>query len=282
MYHPETVHNRAARKLLEILLESGHTISIQTKSPSIIGDLELLEEFSRRQAVQVTLTILTTSLRLASKLEYLVPTPQERLDAVGRLADRGIPTGVAITPIIPFLTDDFDELADLIREAKKRGAGWVLFSGFNPLPVQRIGSLPPELATLHRDKESLDKRYREIKAFMIGSLHDENMPMRIPRLNPNPLASGYHNRIIGEHLFNISYYFELLDNLLQAKRYRRAARRISDMDGPIKSVVFKKKLGYIKGINPEIEGVIHDIFTNGGSSLYERLHGTLLTRYHHG
>jgi DNA repair photolyase len=281
LYHPEGVHNEAAGQLLQILLDSGHSISIQTKSSSLLGDLELLEEFSRRRAVQITLTVLTPNPELASRLEGLAPSPGERLDVVGRLVDRGIPTGVAITPIIPFLTDGFDELEDLVREAGKRGAGWVLFSGFNPPSARRIASIP-ELASLHLDRELLDKRYREIKAFMIGLLHDAGMPMRIPRLNPNPLASGYHNSLIGEHLFNISYYFELLDNPLQAKRYRRAAHRISDLEYPLKSVVFKKKLGYIKGINPEIEGVILDILSKGSSSFCDELLDALLTRHHHG
>jgi DNA polymerase/3'-5' exonuclease PolX len=66
-----------------------------------------------------------------------------------------------------------------------------------------------------------------------------------------------------------------MDNDIEALRYRRAAYRIDDMEQPIKSIVFKKKLGYIKGINPEIERVIEEILSSGSSSLYMRLKESL-------
>ena len=50
-------------------------------------------------------------------------------------------------------------------------------------------------------------------------------------------------------------------------RFRRAAHRINDMDTSIKSIVFRKKLGYIKGINPEIEKVIEEIIMKGSCAL---------------
>ena len=71
---------------------------------------------------------------------------------------------------------------------------------------------------------------------------------------------------------------ELLENSLQSLRYRRAALRIDGLEGSLKSIVFRKKLGYIKGINPEIERTVEEIIMDGTCSLFAKLKETLSTR----
>jgi hypothetical protein len=39
------------------------------------------------------------------------------------------------------------------------------------------------------------------------------------------------------------------------------------MGSSIKSIVFRKKLGYIRGINPEIEKIVEEIITRGSCAL---------------
>jgi hypothetical protein len=124
---------------------------------------------------------------------------------------------------------------------------------------------------LHNEEESLSMRYREIKRFMIDLLRGEGISLRIPRPNPGPPDQRFHRRSVSEYLFNISYYHELLENHVESARFRRAAHQINDLRSSIKSIVFRKKLGYIRGINPEIEKVIEDIVVNGRCALCENL-----------
>lgn len=282
VYHPDPAHNRVTRSVLDILWSRGHSISIQTKSVTILHDLNLLERFTKRKAVQVTFTILTCDSRLASKLEGCAPSPGERLAALRVLTKKGIAAGVAVTPIIPFLTDDREALTHLIREAKRSGASWVLFSGLNLLPSLFQQPYMRDITPLYSDEARLNRRYREIKHFMVSLLHEEGLPMRIPRLNPDPADPRHLPRTVSEYLFNISYLYELLENTLQSKRYWRAAHQINELEGSLKSIVFKKKLGYIKGINPEIERVIGETVMDGSPQLYETLYRNLMARASNG
>ena len=275
LYHPEPEHNRAARSVLEILLGRNHQVTIQTKSTNIERDLDLLKQFASTASLRVIFTLLTLDSRIAGQIEGHAPSPEERLKTLGMLSEADIPAGIAITPIIPSLTDDLQELTKLIREAKRRGARWVLFSGFTPVSTFLDKPALHKVKTFCDDQEALAQRNREIKRFMIDLLREEEMPIRIPRPNPGPPDQHYHARIVSEQLFNISYYYELLESPIESARFRRAAHQINDMESSIKSIVFRKKLGYIKGINPEIEKVIEEIIMKGScvlsTSLKEKL-----------
>jgi hypothetical protein len=267
LYHPDQEHNRAARSVLEILLSRQHPLTIQTKSTHIRHDLDILKQFAAASSLRVTFTLPTRDAGISREIEGRAPSPDERLETLGMLTDAGIPAGIAISPIIPALTDGRQDLSRLVREAKKRGARWVLFSGF--IPVSSLLEKPgmQEVKAICSDDETMNRRNREIKCFMIDLLNQEDMPIRIPRPCPGPPDQRYHRRVVSEQLFNISYYHELLENQVDAARYKRAAHRINDLESSIKSIVFRKKLGYIKGINPEIEKVIEEIIMQGSCSL---------------
>ena len=281
LYHPDPEHNRAARSVLEILLGRQHPVTIQTKSTYIQQDLDILKQFKAASSLRVTFTLPTRDARISREIEGRAPSPEERLETLGMLAEAGIPTGIAISPIIPALTDDRQGLSILVRDAKKRGAGWVLFSGF--IPVSSLLEKPGmhEVKAICSDEKSMNRRNREIKRFMIDLLEAEDMPIRIPRPCPGPPDQRYHRRVVSEQLFNISYYHELLENPVEAARYKRAAHRINDLEASIKSIVFRKKLGYIKGINPEIEKVIEEIIMQGNCTLSARLKENLSIPNHH-
>jgi len=267
LYHPTPEHNRATRSVLEILLGRNHQVTIQTKSTHIKNDLDLLKQFASPSSLRVTFTLLTPDSTIAWQIEGHAPSPEERLETLGLLSEADIPAGIAITPIIPSLTDNRQELTKLVHEAKRRGARWVLFSGFTPVSsfLERPGM--HKVKTVCDDQEFMVQRNSEIKRFMINLLREEGLPLRIPRPNPGPPDQRYHARIVSEQLFNISYYHELLESPVEAARFRRAAHRINDMESSIKSIVFRKKLGYIRGINPEIEKVIEEIIMKGSCAL---------------
>lgn len=270
IYHPDPVQNETATEILEILSKHGYTVNIMTKSPCVLQDAGILEKLALNNSIRVTFTILTLSPELSRSLEGTSPPPYKRLEALSELNGRGIPCGVAITPVIPSVNDDKDGLASLVEEAYGAGAGWVLFSGFNPVQDFFLGDRWPDAARIHNDDEELQNRYRRVRNHLVRLIHERGLKMRIPRM----IKPGDTSAQIGECLFNISHLFELLENPVQSTRYRRAASRIEQTRN-VKSIVFRKKLGYIKGINPEIERVIEEILYTGKSGLYDRLHERL-------
>ncbi len=271
IYHPDSQQNISLSNILELLNKRGYPVNILTKSDKILSNCDELKKFSEKARLRVTFTILTLDDELSTKLEGRAPKPSERLETLRMLRKADIPAGVAITPIIPHINDDETSLSKLVRESKRMGASWVLFSGFNPNASFLEYPLFNKLSSIYTDEEKLNKRYKKIKSFMVKILKEENLPIRIPRITLGLSSKKYYSHSISEYLFNISYLHELLGHELEMKRYRRVAYDINNMNMPLKSLAAKKKLGYIKGVNPEIEKVIEEVVYSGVSNFYTYL-----------
>jgi DNA repair photolyase len=108
------------RGVIGVLSDAGNPFSILTKSTLILRDLDLLVEASKRTAVRCNLSIGSLDEDVWKKTEPKTPPPRRRIEAVKRLNEAGIPTGVLIAPIIPGWSDDpatLEELAEACLEA---------------------------------------------------------------------------------------------------------------------------------------------------------------------
>ena len=139
-YQPIEREWRITRQILEVLLECGHPVSIVTKSALIERDLDLLAQLARDNLVQVYLSVTTLDAALARKLEPRAASPCRRLQAMERLNAAGVPCGVLVAPVIPFLTDA--ELENVLQAAHQHGAR---SAGYTLL------RLPYELKDLFKD-----------------------------------------------------------------------------------------------------------------------------------
>jgi DNA repair photolyase len=119
-YQPIEREWKITRQILEVLAECKHPLSIVTKSALIERDLDLLAQLSRDNLVQVFISITTLDAELARKLEPRASSPRSRLQAIERLNEAGVPCGVMVAPVIPFLTDA--ELEHVLQAAHGHGA----------------------------------------------------------------------------------------------------------------------------------------------------------------
>jgi DNA repair photolyase len=119
-YQPLERQHKIMRQILEVLVETGHPVSIVTKSALIERDLDILAEMAAQGLASVYLSITTLDRSLARSLEPRAATPQRRLEALARCRDAGIPTGVMVAPLIPVLTDH--ELENIVTAAHAAGA----------------------------------------------------------------------------------------------------------------------------------------------------------------
>lgn len=115
-YQPVEATYKLTRKSLEILLQYGFKVSVQTKSPLVTRDLDLLSRYRGR--VDVGFTITTLKKEVASQIEPRAPPPKERARALRVLSDSGIKTWVFYGPIIPGLNDDDVTIDDLLQLAR--------------------------------------------------------------------------------------------------------------------------------------------------------------------
>jgi len=138
-YQPIESEWRVTRGVIEVLAETGHPLTITTKSDRVVRDLDLLAPMAARSLAAVCMSVTSLDPRVASTIEPRAPTPARRLKAVRALADAGVPVYVSIAPVIPAITDH--EIERLIAAAADAGARQAFF-----IPVR----LPHEVAPLFR------------------------------------------------------------------------------------------------------------------------------------
>lgn len=119
-YQPLEREYKLTRRLLEVLLEYRHPVSIITKNALILRDIDLLSELAKYHLVHVYITVTTLREEVRRILEPRTAAGARRIEVIRRLREAGIPTGVMVAPIIPGLTDD--EILPILKAAGTAGA----------------------------------------------------------------------------------------------------------------------------------------------------------------
>ena len=126
-YQPIEREYQITRMCLEILSKQDWPITIQTKSPLVLRDLDLLMKFSE---LEVGLTITTADENIRKIFEPESPTIRERIDALEKLYSAGLKTYAMIAPLLPgaeelaaLLSDKVDHV--LIDRMNYHYADWV-------------------------------------------------------------------------------------------------------------------------------------------------------------
>jgi DNA repair photolyase len=119
-YQPVERHLQLTRQCLEVFLRYRNPTSIVTKNALVVRDLDILQEMAEHNIVHVMMSVTSLDPDLIRRMEPRTTTPSRRLEAVERLASRGIPVGVNAAPVIPGLTDE--EIPAILKAAADHGA----------------------------------------------------------------------------------------------------------------------------------------------------------------
>lgn len=200
-YQPLERRFRLTRACLEVLAEFRNPAVIITKNILVLRDLDILRRMADLHIVQVLVSVTTLDHDLAQKMEPRTSLPQQRLEAVARLAASGIPVGVLMAPVIPGLTDA--EIPAVLKASAQAGACSAGFAALRlPLSVKPV--FLSWLETHYPEKAArVIARVREIRG---GSMNE----------------SGFGSRMRGEGEYA----------LMTAKTFRLFARRYG-LDGAI-------------------------------------------------
>lgn len=126
-YQPIEREFRITRQILEVLAECEHPVGIATKSSMVERDLDLLAPMAQQRLAHVFVSITTLDHEIARRLEPRATAPQRRLQTIKTLSEAGVPCGVLVAPVIPFLTDSaVEKVLETAREAGATMAGYVL------------------------------------------------------------------------------------------------------------------------------------------------------------
>jgi DNA repair photolyase len=139
-YQPVERELRITRRVIQVLHDHGHPFAAITKSSLIERDLDLLVPMAVRHQVMVAITVTTLDADIARTLEPRAATPSRRLRTIRTLTEAGIPVGVSIAPVIPFVTEpDMERVLEACAEAGATSASYIVLR------------LPWEVAPLFKD-----------------------------------------------------------------------------------------------------------------------------------
>jgi DNA repair photolyase len=124
-------------RALQVIARYRFPVHIVTKSDLVLKDLHTLREINQVYAA-VSFTITTTDDELGKKLEPGAPRVSQRLRAMQVLAENGILTGVTMMPVLPFIEDNEENVAQIVTLAHASGASYIIpWFGMSMLDRQR-------------------------------------------------------------------------------------------------------------------------------------------------
>ena len=165
------------RKCLEIIYRYGFGVAVQTKSDRILRDIDLLDAINQRARCVVQITLTTWDSKLCGIIEPNVCNTQRRVEVLGEMRKRGIPTVVWLTPVLPFINDTAENVKAILEAcARVQVRGIICFDMGLTL---REGDREYYYAALDRFFPGLKEKY--IRTF--GNAYEVPSPDRVQLMN---------------------------------------------------------------------------------------------------
>ena len=125
-YNPMEKTLRLTQQAFQLLNRYGFGVDFTTKSALCARDTGLLVDIAARAPVNARMTITCADDGLCRLIEPHVSVSSERFEAIRRMSEAGLYTGVWLNPMLPFLTDSEENLTSVLRMAAQAGAKYVV------------------------------------------------------------------------------------------------------------------------------------------------------------
>jgi len=177
---------KLTRQCLQILADFGYKgkIGIQTKSPLIIRDIDILKKLKK---VAVGFTITTLNDKVSQFLEVKAPPVSSRLKGLKKLHQGGISTYAFIGPILPYFTNEEKKINHLLDKLQAVGVKEVWFEHINLSPKIKgrlykfLGKKSPDLISEFEKADT--KKYRKrLEQIIKKCLKGRNLKMGLGRV----------------------------------------------------------------------------------------------------
>jgi DNA repair photolyase len=97
-YQPLQKRYELTKKCLQILLRHGWPVTVQTKSPLVLRDTDILKS---KDKLEVGFSVSTANEKIRNLFEPKAPPIEERIRALGQLHEAGIRTFAMVAPLLP-------------------------------------------------------------------------------------------------------------------------------------------------------------------------------------
>lgn len=123
-YIPLEKELKLTRRCLEIINRYGFGITVQTKSASVMRDIDLFTKINDKSKAVLQMTLTTADESLCRIIEPNVSVTKERFETLKAFHENGIPSVVWFSPFLPFINDTKENIDGLLKyciDAKVRG-----------------------------------------------------------------------------------------------------------------------------------------------------------------
>ena len=181
-YQPAEECYQLMPAILKLLIKYKTPAIISTKSDLILRDYDLIDELSRITYINVAATITTMDENVRKKLEPGGCDSRKRFDMLKAFRKTNASIGLHVMPIVPYLTDTYENIESLCSYAKDADVHYMLpgtlylrgqtknvFFDF----IQRdYPSLYNDIRTLYKTG-STGKEYKDKLYKMVNSLRNQ-------------------------------------------------------------------------------------------------------------
>jgi len=154
-------------------------VSIITKGALILRDLDLLTELAEQGLCSVRISLTTLSNDLKRRMQPRTAAPATPLKMIEQLASAGIPTGIILGPVIPFINDqEIEAILEAAASAGATRASWIMLR----LPLE-LDELFQEWLQRHFPQrvEHVMNRIRDLRG---GKSYDSAFGRRMTGIGP--------------------------------------------------------------------------------------------------
>lgn len=123
-YIPLEKELKLTRRCLEIINRYGFGVTVQTKSASVMRDIDLFTKINDKSKAVLQMTLTTADESLCRIIEPNVSVTKERFETLKAFHENGIPSVVWFSPFLPFINDTKENIDGLLKyciDAKIRG-----------------------------------------------------------------------------------------------------------------------------------------------------------------
>ncbi|MFX0146858.1 MAG: radical SAM protein [Candidatus Hodarchaeota archaeon] len=263
-YQPAEKEVQNTRKILKVLAKYKFPVNIATKSRLITRDIDILKQIAQDTWCTIGFSITTTNEELAKFLEPYSSSPYERFKAIHDIKQMapGIQIGTYFIPIIPYLEDDDTNLEDVIKQSKKAGAEFLLFSPgltlrdaqaqffINKLKNSKYSGAVKPILELYKGKMHPPIDYvRKCHQKLYKLCQDYGLAIRVNRWIPNDYRKW--NYKISELLLNKEY----IDNVKTGKtneNMKWAGLYLNNEQNSIINLYRRGELSRLKNFSKEV------------------------------
>lgn len=154
-YQPLERDLKLTRSLIKELLDFHQPrLVIQTRSPIVVRDIDLFQQF---KAIQVNMTITTDSERVRKVFEPLCPSNNIRLKAIQEVNSSGVNTCVTITPLLPV-----EHAEDFAKKLLDTGIKKFIIQSFHSDKGKFVASTREKAMSLIKEMNWTEEKYKSV------------------------------------------------------------------------------------------------------------------------